>query len=940
MEVSMPKRIADFIDPSQVDKDVFLSLLEKKLSAELRTWLSGLIAVNPLPEKDGEQIKELIARVVSSNSSAKNWSAVFKPLFLFDELLFSKPDLSRLFDTALLDEERVTFISSQGTLTYMAHILPQIKQCAEQNERFAGAYQARLKSIREKPIHERVEGYFRAGTPLALVAEWEDIPEALLADGLLIFLVYGKEVYISIAKLFNGITDTKVLEKIPKWDKKGSLGKIFLEFAILTENFSVLEHLFAGMGPVQKINTLYSYIKDKHRYNNQLFWLLYMEEYPDVYSHIDSKYVIEPATREMESRVILAYLKRICETAPIQDRLTLFQALFPMLHAPQNGVDLLERYIANEFPDLYGEFTGFIAQCAVSFPVKTFMPLELFQQYDEGISSFEVDIFCEYCDAVTAEKMEECFLLGKFWYRLAVNCDFRNSSLIYESPALDNLIRPFIKDADFLYQFLSIPMEIYIDTYFQYQWVAAFLSLYFMEQLDAWDDDDELDTVECITQLLLDGRKLFIPDAVLEIVRSLVMPEIDEKSDPINFLRKLFVALNPDDTENRALCEKLGQDSLTSLAETRYQMWFIMYWKQHETFDPADFIANWLQVDLHKIAADEFGELAVLEQLPVIIEKQLYASSGFENRHKLLQQLKKQRYDSQRSFIAGLLLCEEEAYIEKQIAFFDMLYRRVEGEREGEYLELYTFLELLFEFVNAVDAMFDQYPERKKAIGARCLKTLEAMEVLKIEPELPEPQWILYRCAIDAAWFRAKIQSLWQGIKHLIPAFIKSEGVVSERLVGDISPFFDVPEDQQKKLRQDMAEGLAELLKPTKKRPLAPETESTPQGFDLTRNEPDPILRCAYVHVIAELGVNKRAKGHFIHTILEQVAENDPSDEVRTAARKTAESLSGLRDGWADGPHKARLLRAFWWIKQARLRIAGEPIDEALAKLEYQHCDD
>jgi hypothetical protein len=205
---------------------------------------------------------------------------------------------------------------------------------------------------------------------------------------------------------------------------------------------------------------------------------------------------------------------------------------------------------------------------------------------------------------------------------------------------------------------------------------------------------------------------------------------------------------------------------------------------------------------------------------------------------------------------------------------------------------------------------------------------------------LSEYQRDFYSCAINAAWFRAEHESLWRGIKHLMLAFVKSDGALSEKLAGDIPHFFNAPEDDQKKLRQDMAEYFAESLKPIRKRTPAPETESTPDGFDLTRNEPDPILRCAYAHAIAELGVNKRADGHYIYAILVKIAASDPSDEVRAAARKTADYLSGLRDGWDGGSHKKRLLRAFWWIKQARRRIVGERIDEALATLEYLHCDD
>jgi len=142
--------------------------------------------------------------------------------------------------------------------------------------------------------------------------------------------------------------------------------------------------------------------------------------------------------------------------------------------------------------------------------------------------------------------------------------------------------------------------------------------------------------------------------------------------------------------------------------------------------------------------------------------------------------------------------------------------------------------------------------------------------------------------------------------------------------------------ESSKKLRQDMADGLSDWLKPlpqSKRADLDKRLEEytideqSREGFDITYTEPDPIWRYAYVRAIGDLGVDVDGKGHYIHTIMDKVAQNDPSAMVRKAAGKTFTKLKNLRDGWDGDDHTWNISLAFWWIKQASRLAMNLPVD-------------
>jgi hypothetical protein len=144
-------------------------------------------------------------------------------------------------------------------------------------------------------------------------------------------------------------------------------------------------------------------------------------------------------------------------------------------------------------------------------------------------------------------------------------------------------------------------------------------------------------------------------------------------------------------------------------------------------------------------------------------------------------------------------------------------------------------------------------------------------------------------------------------------------------------------EEQLKALRRDMANDIADLLKP-----IPPKDRGNPrdreqnyggmekklEGFEISYREPNPHWRYAYVRALNDLGIDADGKGHFLHALLDRVAENDPAPMVRDSAGKTAAQLRKIRDGWAAGSHRRHLIQAFWWLRRAHMLTLNSPIND------------
>jgi len=242
-----------------------------------------------------------------------------------------------------------------------------------------------------------------------------------------------------------------------------------------------------------------------------------------------------------------------------------------------------------------------------------------------------------------------------------------------------------------------------------------------------------------------------------------------------------------------------------------------------------------------------------------------------------------------------------------------------------------------------------KYPQVKKLLLEYCYKIINSLCCT------PVPEFSLQ--SGTAACIIGKYKGVWYGLKPLLIVLrtLKRE-LLSEYVnmalklkgIRGYNPFFIIEHDylryfsdkSLKELRQEMANGLSDWLKPlpnSKRGDLNKRLENYPpeeremEGFDIDYTEPNPIWRYAYVRAIADLGVDVDGKGHYIHSIIDKVAQEDPSEIVREAAVRTSSELKNLRDGWDKGVHTIKILQALWWFRQASRLAMNLPVDRVKA---------
>jgi len=199
-------------------------------------------------------------------------------------------------------------------------------------------------------------------------------------------------------------------------------------------------------------------------------------------------------------------------------------------------------------------------------------------------------------------------------------------------------------------------------------------------------------------------------------------------------------------------------------------------------------------------------------------------------------------------------------------------------------------------------------------------------------------------------------KGVWYGLKPRLIVFRNFRGKLLGRSLVcnphhdflEMRSYLSLFSESLKELRQDMANTLSDWLKPLPKskrgdldKRLAgySEIERKREGFEITYTEPDPVWRYAYIRAIGDLGVDVDGKGHYIHSILDKVAENDPSSMIREAAAKTSVELKNLRDGWDGDKHLRKITLAFWWFKQASRLALDLPINRKGALQERVHIE-
>jgi hypothetical protein len=209
-------------------------------------------------------------------------------------------------------------------------------------------------------------------------------------------------------------------------------------------------------------------------------------------------------------------------------------------------------------------------------------------------------------------------------------------------------------------------------------------------------------------------------------------------------------------------------------------------------------------------------------------------------------------------------------------------------------------------------------------------------------------------CAYYAALFLKNHYPLWKVIKPLILALRSSKKAYTDSTL-EIKKWFgpemesnlaaiparivvnlgqDEDEEPVRKLRQDMANGLIDMLKPLPKGKLSEGRQNhfshelqSREGFDISLVEPDPNQRYYILRAIADLGVSADGAGHYFFAALEKVSRNDPSPKVGDMAKKVITRLDSFHGGWAPGSHERRVLLALWWLRLAHALCLSIPID-------------
>jgi hypothetical protein len=290
------------------------------------------------------------------------------------------------------------------------------------------------------------------------------------------------------------------------------------------------------------------------------------------------------------------------------------------------------------------------------------------------------------------------------------------------------------------------------------------------------------------------------------------------------------------------------------------------------------------------------------------------------------------------------------------------IIRAVE-ETGPEYLCLYTLLTLYFKGNGEIGSFLDEDPEKAAVILARCKKHLALLRRIP-ETGAAEERQYYYLTAFYAAYFIARRQDCWSGLKPLILAFrradkpllktnLKPEEEIKENVAAQIYCFLHWKWEDGKMtaLRRNMARDLLDYIKPRKNRKgnaaglqnngrKYGSHERSFEGFDLNYTEPNPLWRYAFVRALGDLAVDSDGSGRPFHHTLHLAAEEDPSSRVKEWAERTARQLRCIRGGYEKGFHNRRLMQAFWWMRWAHMLTLEGSVNETEAlktrNTEYQ----
>jgi hypothetical protein len=809
------------------------------------------------------------------------------------------------------------------------------------------------------------------------------------------FILYGKEMYTRIYKAFHLLhpipfdykrsADDIAQLDIPRWNKKNYIHEVFFSLALallkVSEDMSILilDRIFEGVN-IKDIPYIFSeYIKSKHSSTYRTYGALLKEdnfefinpvrselEHLDWAVAMDTEY---PYRTDFDKcRLFLYYLEGLSLSKPENK-----QALVPFIQ-DKTIKDILDFVVRERvcgewtFPEqkeeaaaLYEEFVDIIEEESVEYPANSFQSLEEFRKYILSVESEKekLAVFKLHCAILARKSPEDALSVARFWFY-----EFHNHHISYSSiEAITNfaenekffnkkVFHYFINDVDFVYGFLSIPQEVFqgqrLSQAGQY-WIIYYLACWI-----GYKNNRSINVFDAASQELVNKNVIFT-DEMFEIIQSseIFKEEIHythslyldgSNKEAGRFILNLFAALGGTRYEGML---KMN----THTAEEHLPLYLIRYRYSHEEFVKEKFLDFLFeQKNLSSpIGGDESYPLDLIRKACEygVLQKQMVLEKVAEYIGKY--RLPLINSNRMKGFISFFFIeAEKGKAFEDQRAFFIQSCERAVWENEDLYMEIYTFLKLRSYFRTEVDVMLEKHTENIDALITRCSKILNVFKSDIVQKEVPEDGQTLYNDYIflvsDFLW--EKTGNIWKALKPLILAFRASKKPLltdslnrnfPSPLFEMITSFFEIEnKDELKELRYNMANDLADYLKPAKKERQEEdyteiERKEQGKGFDLSYTEPSPFWRYAYIRALGDIGVKTDKRGHFFNELLKTASKKDPSEEVRVAARKAVNELNAIRRGYSGNNHKKCLFEAFWWLRQAHMLSLGAVIDKKKA---------
>jgi len=684
-----------------------------------------------------------------------------------------------------------------------------------------------------------------------------------------------------------------------------------------------------------------------------------------------------------KSRLFLDYIEKLSYSAP-EDKLELFQELFFEKGTDSNPFqdkfyvfrgrtikDILSSIALKRnkgewtFPErqeeangLYEKFVDVIAKGAAKYPAKLFLGekwqnLSLQKQNDHGLI-----VFKQYCENLELKTYEDAIFLSEFWFKLFfleqpfflsssdTTCIYY-SKLEEEGPFFyKNIFCKFINDENFICSFLSIPQK-YSSACSLVLYCLACLVLYQKNKDE--NISDIISDVKKASKLLHD-EKITFPAKIAEVIKSYKIPDglkgNGYDNEAKRFLFYLIAVLGGEQYQN--ILKNLNN------AEGHFPIYYIRYKYSHDNFIPKEFLYFLFNLVNPSLLGNknEFYCLELIQEAckDGVLKKQIVlekVSNYIEENRKLLF-----KYSEIKKFITYFFIeIEEGETHEAQMAFFTHFCERAVQETEDSYAELYLFFKICQDFY--IDMILEKHTDINNTLVTRCCKMLNNFRKNIEKKEFSEDEYhFINDYILPASYFVwERTGNIWKALKPLILAFrtsksilldeslnINDKNILSYSLIkkGIIDFFYIEDQEKLKELRYDMANDFSEYLKPTKNERQVEkytQTEINEKGFDLSYTEPSPYWRYAYVRALGDLGVKTDKRGHYFKKILENVSEEDPSEDVKTAAKKVMKKLDSIRKGYSGANHKKCLFEAFWWLKCAHIISFGVNPDKKALEL-------